>query len=216
VSQRHVRTSWLDQFALRDDDTNPFVQACTAAQRIAGVGEDRVGLTLVEDDDVRNARHQARLLVDLVRWLDDEVTTHGRRADDAFAPQVDAEERARVLTGALAGTVRVHAMLVDVSHTLLQLAERMLVVRRPATRLTLMAAVQSARSAGSTSHLTVMLNLPRLTDAALYDELVQGLASFDVAVALADRLETTLRSAVSVRHVVPQQAASPDRAAAVS
>ena len=206
MSQR-IRTSWIDQFALRDDVGSPFVQVITAAQQITTVADDRVGLTRAEYDEVAGARSQAGLLEDLARWLDDEVSSHALRADTALADGLDPEERARVLAGALSGSVRCHSMLVDTCHTLLELGEKLLVVRRPSSRLRLMAAVEAVRAAASTAHLTVLLNLPRITDVALYDELAQRIDTFDGTLASANRVAAALRSEASVRHSMPRQAA---------
>lgn len=205
MSQR-IRTSWIDQFALRDDVGSPFVQVITAAQQITTVADDRVGLTRAEYDEVAGARSQAGLLEDLARWLDDEVTSHALRADTALADGLDPEERARVLAGALSGSVRCHSMLVDTCHTLLELGEKLLVVRRPSSRLRLMAAVEAVRAAASTAHLTVLLNLPRITDVALYDELARRIDTFDGTLASANRVAAALRSEASVRHSMPRQA----------
>src|SRR3712207_6215452 len=100
------RTSWIDQFVLREDVNNPFVQVITAAQQIVLVAEDRVGLASAEYDDVATARYQARVLEDLARMLDEDVVAHGQRADQALTGEVDPVVRARVLTGALTGAVR--------------------------------------------------------------------------------------------------------------
>lgn len=206
MSQRHVRSSWIDQFLLREDVNNPFVQAITAAQQIARVAEDRVGLSRRQYDDLSTARYQARLLEDLARMLDDDVTAHGRKADEALAAKLEPEALGRVLTGSLTGAVRAHATLVDTCHALLRLTETLLVIHRPSTRLMLMAAVESVRGAASSAHLTILVNLPRITDVALYDELSSGLHTFDVTLADANRVAATLRSEVAVRHaMMPSQ-----------
>jgi formiminotetrahydrofolate cyclodeaminase len=199
------RTSWIDQFVLREDVNNPFVQVITSAQQVARVAEDRVGLTRVEYDEVATARYQARVLEDLARMLDEDVVAHGRKADEALAGATDPVVRARVLTNALTGAVRASAMLVDACHTLLGLSEKLLVIRRPASRLTLMAAVEQTRAAASTAHLTVLVNLPRITDVALYDELNSGIDSFDVTLARANRVASALRSEVRVGQSIPAQ-----------
>jgi hypothetical protein len=204
VSQR-IRTSWIDQFALRQDVGNPFVQVITAAQQVTTVADDRVGLTRAEYDEVARARSQAGLLEDLARWLDDEVAGHARRADDALAEGLDPGERARVLAGALSGSVRCHSMLIDTCHTLLQLSESLLVIRRSSSRLRLMAAVESVRAAASTAHLTVLMNLPRITDVSLYDELAHRIDTFDGTLASANRVAASLRSEAAVRHTMPLQ-----------
>ena len=102
MSQRR-RTSWIDQFVLREDVNNPFVQVITAAQQLARVAEDRVGLIRAEYDEVATARYQARVLEDLARMLDEDVAGHGRRADEALASETDPVARARVMTSSLTG-----------------------------------------------------------------------------------------------------------------
>lgn len=204
MSQR-IRTSWIDQFALREDVGSPFVQVITAAQQIAAVADDRGGLSSTEYDAAAAARSQAGLLEDLARWLDDEVGAHARRADAALADKLGPEERAKVLAGALSGSVRCHSMLIDTCHTLLQLGDVLLVVRRASSRLRLMAAVEAVRAAASTAHLTVLVNLPRITDVALYDELARRIDTFDGTLASANRVSAALRSEAAVRHTMPRQ-----------
>jgi formiminotetrahydrofolate cyclodeaminase len=205
VSQRHVRTSWIDQFLLREDVNNPFVQVITAAQQIARVAEDRVGLSRQQYDAAGTARYQARLLEDLTRLLDDDVSAHARRADEALKSGLEPVVRGRALTAALSGSIRATAMLIDTCHALLVLAEDLVPIRRASSRLALMAAVESVRSAASAAHLTVLVNLPRITDVALYDELASGVQSFDVTLAQANRLSSTLRSEVAVGQALPLQ-----------
>jgi hypothetical protein len=76
---------------------------------------------------------------------------------------------------------------------MLLIADRLLVVRRTRSRLELMAAAGTLRAAASTAHLTVLANLPRLTDSTLYDELEAGLGSVEVTLGLADRVTRTIR-----------------------
>ncbi len=204
MSQR-IRTSWIDQFTLREDVGNPFVQVITAAQQIAVVADDRTGLNRTEYDLVAAARTQVVLLEDLARWLDDEVASHAQRSDNALADKLDPEERARVLAGALSGAIRCHSMLIDTCHTILELSEKLLVVRRASSRLRLMAAVEAVRAAASTAHLTVLVNLPRITDVALYDELAHRIHTFDGTLASANRVAAALRSEAAVRHTMPLQ-----------
>lgn len=204
MSQR-IRTSWIDQFALRQDVGNPFVQVITAAQSIAAVADDRGGLSRTEYDTAAAARSQAGVLEDLARWLDDEVASHARRADAALADKLGSDEQARVLAGALSGSVRCHSMLIDSCDTLLQLSQKLLAVRRASSRLRLMAAVEAVRAAASTAHLTVLLNLPRITDVSLYDELARRIDSFDGTLASANRVSAALRSDAALRHTMPYQ-----------
>ena len=205
MSQRHVRTSWIDQFTLREDVNNPFVQVITAAQQIATVAEDRVGLSRSQYDAAVDARAQARVLEDLARWLDDDVAAHGRRCDEAVSTVLDPERRARALASGLTGVVRAHATLLETCQALLGLTENLVVISRASSRLRLLAAVESVRAAASGAHLTVLVNLPRITDVTLYDKLVARVDSFDVTLAQANRVAASLRSQVAVRHGVPRQ-----------
>jgi hypothetical protein len=66
-----------------------------------------------------------------------------------------------------------------------------------------MAAVESLRGAASTAHLTVLANLPRVTDSVLYDELSVGLGSLDVTLALANRLSSAMRSDTALGGPLP-------------
>lgn len=203
MAQR-VRRSWLDQFALRQDAENPFVQVITAAQTIAGVAADRVGLTRARYDAAVDVEHQARLVEDLARWLDDDVAMHAQRCDDAVSDRdLDPEPRARALAQGLTGSVRAHATLLDSCQTLLELAEQLLVVNRPASRLRLLSAVETVRTAASTAHLTVLVNLPRITDVTLYDRLAVRADAFDTTLADATRVAASLRSQVSVQQAFP-------------
>lgn len=205
MSQRHVRTSWIDQFTLREDVNNPFVQVITSAQQVALVAQDRVGLSRAQYDAAVEAERQAVLVEDLARWLDDDVAGHGRRCDEAIAGKLDPETRARVLASGLTGAVRGHATLLDSCHSLLELAESLLTIGRPASRLRLLSAVESVRTAASTAHLTVLVNLPRITDVTLYDRLSSRLDTFDLTLADANRVAASLRSQVAVRQMFPRQ-----------
>jgi hypothetical protein len=112
-----------------------------------------------------------------------------------------------VLASSLSGVVRATATLLDTCHSMLLLAEQMLVVHRTRSRLELLAAVEAARGAASTAHVTVLANLPRLTDSQLYDELASGLGSVEVTLALAGRISQKIRSEVSLRPSLPPQRA---------
>ena len=78
-------------------------------------------------------------------------------------------------------------------------------IRRTRSRLELMAAVEMLRGAASNAHLAVLANLPRVTDAALYDELSVGLSSLDVTLALANRLTAAMRSDTALGGALPAQ-----------
>jgi formiminotetrahydrofolate cyclodeaminase len=206
VSQRHVRTSWMDQFTLRQDVNNPFVAVITGAQQIAQVAEDRGGLTRRQYDEAASVHDQARVIEDLARWLDDDVASHAARCDEALAAPLDPGRRAQALAAGLTGAVRAHATLLDSCQTLLELGEQLLVIRRTTSRLRLLAALESVRTAASTAHLTVLANLPQITDVTLYDRLSQRLDAFDRTLADANRVTALLRSQVAVRQRVAAQA----------
>jgi formiminotetrahydrofolate cyclodeaminase len=205
VSQRHVRVSWLDQFTLRQDVHNPFVQVVTAAQQVALVAEDRVGLSRRQYDEAVSAQAEARVVEDVARWLDDDVAAHSRRCDEAIASGTSPELRARELAAGLTGAVRAHAALLDSCRSLLGVAEVLIAVNRPSSRLRLLAAVESVRTAASSAHLTVLVNLPRITDVTHYDRLEQRLEVFDGVLAEANRVAAALRSEVAVRQQLPRQ-----------
>ena len=209
MAQR-VRRSWLDQFTLRQDVDNPFVQVITSAGVIATVACDRGGLSRSQYDAAVDVEQQARVVEDLARWLDDDVAAHARRCDEAIdARELDSEARARALAGGLTGAVRAHATLLDSCQTLLGLADGLLTINRPASRLRLISAVENVRTAASTAHLTVLVNLPRITDVTLYDRLVTRLETFDATLADATRIAAALRSQVTVRQMFPSPRPAP-------
>jgi len=205
------RASWIDQFVLRGPAPggalSPFRQAILAGEQLARVAEDRSGLPRAAYDALGTARHQARLLSELARMLDEDVASLALRVDNAPSPGTDPVGHARVLAVSLSGVVRATATLLDTCHSMLLLAEQLLVVRRTRSRLELMAAVETLRGAASTAHLTVLANLPRLTDSVLYDELASGLGSVEVTLSLANRLSETIRSEMSLRPSMPPQRA---------
>jgi hypothetical protein len=205
------RASWIDQFVLRGPAPggalSPFRQAILAGEQLARVAEDRSGLPRAAYDALGTARHQARLLSELARMLDEDVASLARKVDNAPSPGTDPVGNARVLAVSLSGVVRATATLLDTCHSMLLLAEQLLVVHRTRSRLELMAAVETLRGAASTAHLTVLANLPRLTDSMLYDELASGLGSVEVTLALANRLSETIRSEMSLRPSMPPQRA---------
>ena len=139
--------------------------------------------------------------------LDEDVASLARKVDNAPSPGTDPVGHARVLAVSLSGVVRATATLLDTCHSMLLLAEQLLVVHRTRSRLELMAAVETLRGAASTAHLTVLANLPRLTDSVLYDELASGLGSVEVTLSLANRLSETIRSEMSLRPSMPPQRA---------
>lgn len=197
---------------LREAVLQPFRQVATAADVLAKVAEDRGGLTRTTYDTVRSAGYQAVVLADLARLLDEDIAVLARRADGALQPGTDPSERARVLANAFTGTIRATATLVDTCHTLLGVAQVLLVIRRTRSRLELMSAVETLRAAASTAHLTVLANLPRVTDSELYDELAVGLGSLDVTLALANWLTSAMRSDTALGGPMPAQRVSADAA----
>jgi hypothetical protein len=215
VSQDRSPTSWIDQFVLRGGAYQPYEQVAAAAEALARVAEDRGGLTRSTYDKVRTVRYQALVLADLARLLDDDVSVLARRADEVLEPGADPTMRARVLAASFSGTVRTTATLIDTCHTLLGVAEQLLVIRRTRSRLELMAAVESLRGAASNAHLAVLANLPRITDAGLYDELSAGLGSLDVILGFADRLATTMRSDTMLSGPLPTQRATTSSSAQI-
>jgi formiminotetrahydrofolate cyclodeaminase len=205
--------SWIDQFVLRGPEAggtlSPFRQVVSAGEQLAHVAEDRGGLPRPAYDALGTARHQARLLAELARLLDKDVASFALRSDAAPAANEDPVGRARELSASLSGAVRATATLLDTCHSMLLLAEQLLVVRRTRSRLELMAAVEAVRAAASTAHLTVLANLPRLTDSALYDELEGGLRSVEITLALAARVSEVIRSEMEPGKSVPSQRTGP-------
>jgi formiminotetrahydrofolate cyclodeaminase len=201
------RASWIDQFMLRGHGVtlSPFRLTVAAGDQLARVAEDRSGLPRASYDALGTARHQARLLAELARMLDEDVAALARRADGAPAADRDPVARARTLSTSLSGAVRATATLVDTCHSMLLLAEQLLVVPRLRSRLELMAAVEALRGAASTAHLAVLGNLPRLTDSVLYDELESNLRSVEVTLALAERISRSVREEMAGRSGVPSQ-----------
>lgn len=204
--------SWIDELVLRVPQPggalSPFRQAVVAGEQLARVAEDRSGLSREAYDAVGTTHHQAGLLAELARLLDEDVTEHSRRAQSAPSREVDSVQRARVLSASLSGMVRATATLVDTCHSMLLIADRLLVVRGTRSRLELMAAVGTIRAATSTAHLTVLANLPRLTDSTLYDELAAGLGSVEVTLGLADSVSRTIRAELAPRQGLPVQRAA--------
>ena len=143
-------------------------------------------------------------LADLARSLEDEIKVYGRRADAALASE-DTTASARILTAAFSGTIAATAYLVDSCHELLALSEKLLVIRRTKSRIELIAAVEGIRGAASIAHLTVLANLPRITDAELYDQLATRRESLDATLALANRLSAAMRSDTLHGPVMPSQ-----------
>jgi formiminotetrahydrofolate cyclodeaminase len=200
VADAHA-AAWIDELVLQvpqaGGDLSPFRQAIFAGEQLARIAEDRSGLARPAYDAAGTARHQARLLAELARLLDEDLNAHAQRARTASTGADDAVERARVLARALSGMVRATATLVDTCHSMLLIADRLLVVGRTRSRLELMAAAGTLRAAASTAHLTVLANLPRLTDSTLYDELEAGLGTVEVTLGLADRVTRTIREGLA-------------------
>lgn len=205
MTSRRVHVSWIDQFVVRGDTFSPFRQVVDAADQLARVAEDRSGLTRSSYDAVGAVRAQALVLGEQARRLEGITQEQARRADAAIADEGDATQRARVLTSAFSRTIATTARLLDVCHELLVLAEQLLVIRRTKSRLELIAAVEAVRGAASIGHLTVLANLPRITDAGLYDRLSTRRESLDTTLALANRLSAAMRSDTLQGPVLPSQ-----------
>lgn len=201
--------SWIDQFVLRGDEPDglvaPFRQVGVAGELLARVAQERSGLPRATYEAVGTARYQAKVLADLARLLDEDVAVLARRADETLRRNVDPTQRARVLASCLSGTIRATATLMDTCYSMLALAEQLLVVRQTRSRLELMAAVEMLRGAAATAHLTVSVNLPRLTDSKLYDELRSGIRSVDAILARANRLSDAMRNDVASGPTLPAQ-----------
>lgn len=186
--------SWMDQFVLHGRGPAavlmPFAQVLAAAQMLTRVADERTGLTAREYDVVESARYQALVLTELTQQLDEQVAQLSQDAEHSRAGGIDAT---RTLIASLTGVVRTTATLVDVCHALLRVSESLLVVRTPKARVELAAAVETLRAAVGTSQITVQANLSRITDARTYDQLAEGLPTFDTIRANADRVAAVLR-----------------------
>ncbi len=205
MAARRAYVSWIDQFVLRGDTFSPFRQVVDAAEQLAQVAEDRSGLTRSAYESVGSVGSQAHELAEKARVLEREILERARRADAAIAEDSDPAARARVLTESFSGTIKATARLLDIADTLLGLAEQLLVIRRTKSRIELIAAVEAVRGAASIGHLTVLANLPRITDAGLYDELSARREALDRTLALANRLSAAMRSDTLQGPVLPSQ-----------
>ncbi len=187
--------SWMDQFMLRGrgpaEVLTPFRQTTSAASMLVRVAEERTGLMPREYAQVGSAGYQAVILAELANQLDAQVSTLARNAEHS---RISGSEPDRTLISSLTGVVRTTATLAEVCHALLRVAESLLVVRRPQQRIELAAAVETLRAAAGTSQITIQVNLSRITDSRTYDQLAEGLATFDSIRALADRVAQVLRT----------------------
>lgn len=204
MAQR-AHVSWIDQFVLRGDTFSPFRQIIDAADQLAKVAEDRSGLTRSSYEAVGSVRRRATALSGEARALEVEILTWARRADTALADGTEPAARARILTSTFSGTIRATSALLDICDSLLALAEQLLVIRRTKSRIELIAAVEAIRGAASIAHLTVLANLPRITDAGLYDQLATRRESLDQTLALANRLSAAMRSDTLHGPTLPSQ-----------
>jgi len=197
----------MDQFVLRGrgpaEVLTPFRQAMAAAQMLSRVADDRTGLTLREYDIVGSARYQALILTELVQQLDEQVAKLAADADHSRVPGVDPD---RTLITSLTGVIRATATLVEVSHALLRVGEALLVVRTPKARMELAAAVETLRAAVGTSQITIQANLGRVTDSRTYDQLVDGLPSFDLIRDHADKVARVIRKQTAPMSLPSQRA----------
>jgi hypothetical protein len=170
---------WIDQFILRGIGPGrglaPFAQAVCAAELLISVAQDRARLTRPAYDTVGTLGYQAVLLADFARSLEADLTRHAQQAEVAVGMTVltdaDASDRARRLMTSLSGAIETFATLTEVCHAMLVVAEGLLVVDRPKSRIELMAAVEALRATASTALVTVQANVDRITDAVLYDRL---------------------------------------------
>lgn len=199
--------TWMDQFVLRGrgpaEVLTPFRQAMAAAQMLSRVADDRTGLTLREYDIVGSARYQALILTELVQQLDEQVAKLAADADHSRVTGVDPD---RTLITSLTGVIRATATLVEVSHALLRVGEALLVVRTPKARMELAAAVETLRAAVGTSQITIQANLGRVTDSRTYDQLVDGLPSFDLIRDHADKVARVIRKQTAPMSLPSQRA----------
>jgi hypothetical protein len=207
VARQRAHVSWIDQFVLREDTFSPFRQVIDAAHQLAAVSEDRSGLTRSAYEAAGSVRKESLKHAELAASLEAEIKVLARQADDALAGG-DPTRSARVLTETFSGTIAATAHLVDTCHQLLQLAEQLLVIRRLKSRIELIAAVEAIRGSASIAHLTVLANLPRITDAGLYDQLATRRESLDQTLALANRLSAAMRSDTLHGPVMPSQRAT--------
>lgn len=191
----HYPPTWMDQFVLRGqrgpaEVLTPFRQTLAAAHMLARVAEERTGLTAGEYDVVSSTRYQALILAELAQQLDEEVA---QLATEAEHSRISGADPARTLIASLTGVVRTTATLVDVCHALLRVGESLLVVRTAKARVELAAAIETLRAAVGTSQITIQANLSRITDSRTYDQLAEGLPTFDTIRAHADRVAVVLR-----------------------
>jgi hypothetical protein len=198
---------WMDQFVLRGrgpaEMLTPFRQAMAAAQMLSRVADDRTGLTIREYDIVGSARYQALILTELVQQLDEQVA---KLASDAEQSRDTGADPDRILISSLTGVIRATATLVEVSHALLRVGESLLVVRTPKARVELAAAVETLRAAVGTSQITIQANLGRVTDSRTYDQLVEGLPSFDLIRDHADKVASVIRKQTAPMALPAQRA----------
>jgi len=196
--------TWMDQFVLRGhgpaEVLTPFRQTLAAAQMLVRISQERTGLSTREYDVMASARYQAELLSELAHQLDAQVARLSRDAEHSRISGLDPD---RALITSLTGVIRTTATLAEVCHALLKVSEQMLVVRTAKARVELAAAIETLRAAVGTSQITVQANIGRVTDARTYDQLAEGLPSFDIIRAQADRVAEVLRRKTAP--IVPTQ-----------
>ncbi len=78
-------------------------------------------------------------------------------------------------------------------------------MRKPKNASGVVTSAEAIRGAASIAHLTVLANLPRITDAGLYDELSKRREALDQTLALANRLSAAMRSDTLHGPVMPSQ-----------
>ncbi len=201
--QHPKRASWIDQFVLRSDGPGgglaPFSQALAAAELLARVAEDRSGLSRPTYDAIGTLRYQTALLADFARSLEADFHRQVQIADDSLRPDplsdMDASRRARALMASLSAAIEATATLTEICHALLGVAEGLLVINRPKSRIEIVAAVEALRGAASTAVVSVQANIGRITDAVMYDRLTAMMRAVDHTIARADQISRTLRNA---------------------
>lgn len=204
---QHAREDWIAQHFMRAGGPGgvlePFSQVVAAADVLAHVATDRVGLARYGPTSIGTIAHQAVVLGDFARALRDDSTAMLRSAELAPAAAQGDEAgralRARTLMHALSGAVESTATLIEVAQALLGVAESLQSVQRPKGRIELVAAVEGLRAGAATAYMTAEVNLDRITDAVKFDRLARRITAIDDVLDRSDRLVRSLRA----RHPAP-------------
>lgn len=165
---------------------------------LARVADDRVSLPRPQYEAFGTLRYQASLLADFARRLESDFLRQVRVADDSLKPDPladnDASRRARALMSSLSAAIDATATLTEICHALLGVADGLLVVNSPKSRIEIIAAVEALRGAATTAQVTVQANISRITDAVLYDRLMAMMRNVDQTVSRAEELSRSIRS----------------------